>query len=378
MVREFQSVIGQRGARADASRRSAGCRMPSSRASAAAATRWASSTRSSNDRDVRLIGVEAGGRGIAPGAARGALRRRQRRRAAGHAQLRAAGRRRQHRADAFDFGRPRLRRGRTRARVAARHRRAPSTPGSTMTRRSRRSSGWRARKGSCRRWSPRTPSPTPAGSRRRCRAIRSCWSTCRAAATRTCSSIQKALGGAPQGARDDVADDRDASRASETPAVAVSSRISRPAIPIAARSGASCCGRRRRRRRRARGRRAVFGSARRRPGHPARHRTRAGRRHDAARHAGPDRAVRPRVDTPIVLFTYANPVLRMGVEAFARAAADAGVDGVLILDYPVEEAEPLRERDPRCRDRSDLPDQPDDHRRAHPAIVRSSGAGFSI
>jgi tryptophan synthase alpha chain len=46
--------------------------------------------------------------------------------------------------------------------------------------------------------------------------------------------------------------------------------------------------------------------------------------------------------TPIVLFTYANPVLRMDASAFAGAAQDAGVDGVLILDYPVEEAEPLR------------------------------------
>ncbi len=54
------------------------------------------------------------------------------------------------------------------------------------------------------------------------------------------------------------------------------------------------------------------------------------------------RKVRAEVDTPIVLFTYANPVLRMEPRAFARAAADAGVDGVLILDYPVEEAEPMR------------------------------------
>src|SRR3954469_1966456 len=54
------------------------------------------------------------------------------------------------------------------------------------------------------------------------------------------------------------------------------------------------------------------------------------------------RQVRAAVETPIVLFTYANPVLRMEPRAFARAAADAGVDGVLILDYPVEEAEPLR------------------------------------
>lgn len=54
------------------------------------------------------------------------------------------------------------------------------------------------------------------------------------------------------------------------------------------------------------------------------------------------RTVRASVDAPIVLFTYANPVVRMDPAVFARAAADAGVDGVLILDYPVEEAEPLR------------------------------------
>ncbi|MDQ3212150.1 MAG: tryptophan synthase subunit alpha [Acidobacteriota bacterium] len=54
------------------------------------------------------------------------------------------------------------------------------------------------------------------------------------------------------------------------------------------------------------------------------------------------RAVRAVVDTPIVLFTYANPVVRMDATVFARTARAAGVDGVLILDYPVEEAEPLR------------------------------------
>src|SRR5262245_8434424 len=55
------------------------------------------------------------------------------------------------------------------------------------------------------------------------------------------------------------------------------------------------------------------------------------------------RRARAEVETPIVLFTYANPVLRMEPAVFARAAADAGVDGVLILDYPVEEAGPLRQ-----------------------------------
>jgi tryptophan synthase alpha chain len=54
------------------------------------------------------------------------------------------------------------------------------------------------------------------------------------------------------------------------------------------------------------------------------------------------RTVRKSVDTPIVLFTYANPVVRMDPAVFARTAKAAGVDGVLILDYPVEEAEPLR------------------------------------
>lgn len=54
------------------------------------------------------------------------------------------------------------------------------------------------------------------------------------------------------------------------------------------------------------------------------------------------RRIRMSIDTPIVLFTYANPVVRMEPRAFATTAANAGVDGVLILDYPVEEAEPLR------------------------------------
>lgn len=41
---------------------------------------------------------------------------------------------------------------------------------------------------------------------------------------------------------------------------------------------------------------------------------------------------------PIVLFTYLNPILRMGIESFAKKASDAGVDAVLIVDMPIEEA----------------------------------------
>jgi len=56
------------------------------------------------------------------------------------------------------------------------------------------------------------------------------------------------------------------------------------------------------------------------------------------------KAARARIAAPIVLFTYANPILRMGEDAFVRAAAGAGVDGVLMLDLPVEEAAPFRDR----------------------------------
>jgi tryptophan synthase alpha chain len=55
------------------------------------------------------------------------------------------------------------------------------------------------------------------------------------------------------------------------------------------------------------------------------------------------KSVRSAVKAPIVLFTYANPVLRMGVDAFGDRARDAGVDGVLVLDLPIEEAGGFRD-----------------------------------
>ncbi|MGE5945899.1 MAG: tryptophan synthase subunit alpha [Betaproteobacteria bacterium] len=42
--------------------------------------------------------------------------------------------------------------------------------------------------------------------------------------------------------------------------------------------------------------------------------------------------------TPVVLMGYANPIEAMGLERFAAAASAAGVDGVLVVDYPPEEA----------------------------------------
>ena len=44
-------------------------------------------------------------------------------------------------------------------------------------------------------------------------------------------------------------------------------------------------------------------------------------------------------ETPIVLMGYANPIEAMGVDKFVAAAAAAGVDGVIVVDYPPEECE---------------------------------------
>ena len=50
-----------------------------------------------------------------------------------------------------------------------------------------------------------------------------------------------------------------------------------------------------------------------------------------------------------MLFTYANPVFRLGLGHFVARAAEAGVDGVLALDLPIEEASGLRDALARCQ-----------------------------
>ncbi len=45
---------------------------------------------------------------------------------------------------------------------------------------------------------------------------------------------------------------------------------------------------------------------------------------------------------PVLVMTYANPVLRVGPEAFAARAAAAGISGVIIADLPVDEAGPIQ------------------------------------
>lgn len=48
--------------------------------------------------------------------------------------------------------------------------------------------------------------------------------------------------------------------------------------------------------------------------------------------------LRPDVEPPLILMSYFNPVLKMGIEEFARRGSQAGLDGVIIPDLPPEEA----------------------------------------
>lgn len=51
--------------------------------------------------------------------------------------------------------------------------------------------------------------------------------------------------------------------------------------------------------------------------------------------------LRSESDRPLLVMTYYNPVFRYGLNRFAEDAADAGVDGLIVPDLPVEEMEPL-------------------------------------
>jgi tryptophan synthase alpha chain len=49
--------------------------------------------------------------------------------------------------------------------------------------------------------------------------------------------------------------------------------------------------------------------------------------------------VRALIETPLVLFSYYNPLLQYGIERLAREARDAGIDGLLVTDLTPEESE---------------------------------------
>ncbi len=55
------------------------------------------------------------------------------------------------------------------------------------------------------------------------------------------------------------------------------------------------------------------------------------------------REIRKSSEVPLVLFSYYNPVLQMGLEKFASAASAAGADGVLITDLTPEESDDYRQ-----------------------------------
>jgi tryptophan synthase alpha chain len=62
------------------------------------------------------------------------------------------------------------------------------------------------------------------------------------------------------------------------------------------------------------------------------------------------RDLRRQVDIPILLMGYVNPVLAFGIEEFCMCASEAGVDGLIIPDVPVDEASELE----KYSSRSDL------------------------
>jgi len=53
-------------------------------------------------------------------------------------------------------------------------------------------------------------------------------------------------------------------------------------------------------------------------------------------------AARKKTDVPLLFMTYLNPILAYGLERFCRAAADAGVDGLIVPDLPPAESADLR------------------------------------
>ena len=53
------------------------------------------------------------------------------------------------------------------------------------------------------------------------------------------------------------------------------------------------------------------------------------------------RSLKGQLQIPVILFTYSNPLLNVGMEAFCQSAAEAGAAGLVVPDLPLEEAERL-------------------------------------
>lgn len=52
--------------------------------------------------------------------------------------------------------------------------------------------------------------------------------------------------------------------------------------------------------------------------------------------------IRQRSQVPLIAFSYLNPLFKLGFEVFVKRAKNAGMDGILIVDMPVEEAEEMQ------------------------------------
>ena len=86
-------------------------------------------------------------------------------------------------------------------------------------------------------------------------------------------------------------------------------------------------------------------------------------------------AIRKESQIPIVLYIYFNLIHRCGIERFIRAAAQAGVDGMLVLDLPPEESdsyEALMRQAGLCNIYLVAPTTPDDRIE----LIVKRGAGF--
>ena len=133
------------------------------------------------------------------------------------------------------------------------------------------------------------------------------------------------------------------------------------------------------RRRRDRTRRAVLRPDGRRPGDPEGLRARAGQghRHDAGAGDRARASARATTRTPVVLMGYANPIERYGVgRASSPTRSDAGVDGVLVVDYPPEECEAFAAQLRGARARPDLPARADLDRRSASREVGRIASGY--
>jgi len=84
-------------------------------------------------------------------------------------------------------------------------------------------------------------------------------------------------------------------------------------------------------------------------------------------------------DTPIVLMGYLNPIVTRGYAAFAREAGEAGVDGLIVVDCPPEEADPLAdELDAAGISLIRLATPTTDDRRLEAVVRRTSGFVYYV